>query len=339
MQIKTTDSFKQQRPLGFRFWIGCFTLLLGLPIWLYYCYCWGVWGRNSLLLQYLFQCNCPASSEEARYPKEADLIIPACNNAVVMLFPNGHRLYVLEKNSGRTSSYLLNLQTREKTPIGSREGYFHFLSDDIVYVWLFGGEGEYILDGATGLQYPIQSYKQLHPNAFSNGYANTELLVKALSEADEVFLIDAASDPVIAISSDFRTNPEHNFIVYIFDLPEYWANPIEDFLQNNRVVYQYAAARFPWNSLPKEIVSPDGQFIARNYGIYLAETNQMIVNAPIPGVRGWTYDGRGVIYSSRRCLFQIGLPFADDTSCYRWVPQPVIMVKVPEKYLSPNGVP
>ena len=335
MVAKSINSSKQQNT---RIWISC-SVLLGAPFLLYFGYCWGLWGRSSVLLQYLLQCNCPASSEEARYPKEVDLIIPACNNVAVMLFPNGHRLYVLEKNSGITSSYLLNLQTGEKTPIGSREGYFHFLSDDIVYVWLFGGEEEYILDGATGQQYPIQSYKQLHPSAFSNGYANTELLVKALSEADEVFLIDAASDPVIAISSDFRANPDHNFIVYSFDLPEYWADPMEAFLQQNKVVYQYAAARFPWNSLPKEIASPDGQFVARDDGIYLAETNQIIVDAPIPGVRGWTYDGLGVIYSSRRCLFRIQLPFADDTSCYRWVPQPVIMVKVPEKYLSLNDVP
>jgi len=327
LQPISKDNSKGQ---GYRFWLGCFTILLVSPFLLYYGYCWGLWGRNSLLLQYLFQCNCPASSEEARYPKEVDLIIPACSNATVMLFPNGRRLYVLERNSEITSSYLLELQTKEKMPIESKKGYFHFLDDDIVYV---SGEGEYILDGATGLQYPIQSYKQLYPNAFSNGYVNTDLLVKALSESDEVFLIDAASDPVIAISSDFRTNPKRNFIVYSFDLPEYWVNSMEDFLQQNKIVYQHAAAKFPWESLPKEVVSPDGQFIARDDGIYLADTNQMIVKAPVSRIRGWTYDNQGAIYASSRCLFQIGLPFGDDTSCYRWVPQPVFMLKVPEEYL------
>ena len=321
---------------GRRFWLGCFTILLVSPFLLYYGYCWGLWGRNSLLLQYLFQCNCPALCEEARYPKDVDVIVPACNNAVVMLFPNGRRLYMLEKNSEIPSSYLLDLQTKEKTPIGSKEGYFHFLENDIVYV---GGKGEYILDGATGLQYPIQSFSQLHPNAFSNGYVDTELLVRALSQSDEVFLIDAASDPVIAISSDFRINPEHNFIVYSYDLPEYWANPMEEFLHQNGIVYKYAAARFPSKSLPTEVASPDGKFIARDDGIHLAETNQMIVNAPIPGVRGWTYDGRGVIYSSRRCLFQIGLPFADDRACFRWVSEPVFMLKIPNEYLLPGKSP
>jgi hypothetical protein len=320
--------------------LGCLSILLMSPFLLYYAYCWGVWGRNSLLLQHLFQCKCPAASEEARYPKEVDVIISACNNAVVMPFPNGRRLYVREEKFGLVSIYLLNLETKEKTPLGFKEGYLHFLSDDIVYIWLYYGEGEYILDGATGMQYPIQSFKQLYPGAFSDGDLNPDLLLQALLQSDKVFLIDAAADPAIALSSDFRAHPEHNFIFNRFELPEYWESSTEQFLRQNNVAFQYAAARFPLYSLPEEVVSPNGKFVARNDGIHLAETNRLIVKAPISLVRGWTYDGRGVIYAvGKRCLLRLAIPMMDDSWCEIEVSQPVFLVKVPEEYLSSTQTP
>lgn len=96
------------------FWLGVFSrlgLLIALPLLLYYGYCWGLWGRNSLLLQYLFQCSCPPASEEARYPNEVDVIVSACPQARVRLSPSGHLLHVSEEKSGSVTAYLLNLHT------------------------------------------------------------------------------------------------------------------------------------------------------------------------------------------------------------------------------------
>ena len=52
--------------------------------------------------------------------------------------------------------------------------------------------------------------------------------------------------------------------------------------------------------------------------------------------KGWTYDGKGIIYSTRggRCLLRLSLPMGDDSWCEIEVPQPVLLLKVPEKYLS-----
>src|ERR1051325_6019388 len=44
---------------------------------LYWTYCWGWWGQHRLL-QLLFQCSCPAASEEARYPSSIDVLFSAC---------------------------------------------------------------------------------------------------------------------------------------------------------------------------------------------------------------------------------------------------------------------
>ena len=112
---RTQTSTTKQR--GYRFWIGCLTTLLILPILLYYGYCWGLWGRNSLLLQYLFQCSCPPASEEARYPDEMDVIISACQQSYVELSPSGRLLAVHEEQAGLTSTYLLDLQSMERTEI------------------------------------------------------------------------------------------------------------------------------------------------------------------------------------------------------------------------------
>src|SRR5258706_14449246 len=96
LQTKTSNTLKQR---GFQFLMGCFVIPIGLGILGYYGYCWGLWGRHSLLLQYLFQCNCPAASENVRYSKEVDIIIPACQNVntSVKLLPSGRFLYLREE--------------------------------------------------------------------------------------------------------------------------------------------------------------------------------------------------------------------------------------------------
>jgi len=72
VQVKTINSFKiSKASIG----IGCLAILLALPFLLYYGYCWGLWGRNSVFLQYFFQCNCPSASEERRYGTQMDVIV------------------------------------------------------------------------------------------------------------------------------------------------------------------------------------------------------------------------------------------------------------------------
>ncbi len=47
---------------------------------LYWSWCWGWWGRESRLLQYLLQCQCPRASAEARYPDTVDVLVSACED-------------------------------------------------------------------------------------------------------------------------------------------------------------------------------------------------------------------------------------------------------------------
>src|ERR1044071_8673701 len=108
-QLNRSDTFIQQKS---KVWI-ILACLVGFSILSYYGYCFGIWGRHSLLLQYLFQCKCPAGTEERRYPKEIDVLVSACRRSWVDLSPSGRFLAVAAYQSDNTLNltYLLNLQT------------------------------------------------------------------------------------------------------------------------------------------------------------------------------------------------------------------------------------
>jgi hypothetical protein len=285
-----------------------------------------LWGRQSLLLQYLFQCKCPPASEEARYSEEVDVIVSGCRRVSTgfKLSPGGHFLYIREEEKEHVASYLLDLQTMERMKVTDQR-FSSFLTDDLWFV--DGSVNGYIIERTTGTQYAIKSFRYWQDNAFVNGEPNLELLVAALQQAETV-VVTQNHDSVVVLTADFRTNPEKSFTFRGSDiLKPFIGIQIEDFLRANNVTYQTILADFP-----REAISPDGRFIAQDDGIYIVGTNQMNVKAPIPGVRGWTYDGRGVIYTSSRCLFRIGFP-ADGGACLIRVSQPVIRLKVPEEYL------
>ena len=141
--------------------------------------------------------------------------------------------------------------------------------------------------------------------------------------------------PVIALSSDFRTHPENSFTFDTSALSGDEPTLLEQFLEQNHVNSYRIAATFP-----HEVVSPDGRLIAQDDGIYLMETHQLIAQAPPSSIRGWTSDGRGAIYSSvGHCLIRTGSLFGDDVGCATWVPQPVLLRRVPEAYLLPSETP
>lgn len=325
-----TDRIPRER--DYQFWASRFALIIGLYALAYYSYCFGLWGKGSLLFQDLFQCGCPGSSEEWRYPNEVDIVVSACRNREVILSPSGRLLYVQQDRMSLESTYLLNLETGEKTAFVLPKGSNYLLTDDLVFHSFYGND-QYILDITTGMKYPIQDATHVAPNISSISDVEPNLLLEALSQVDQIFLVDDVFQPVIALSSDFRTHSENSFAFNSLDFPPGEIDSVRHFLQQNNIVYQDVPAGFA-----KEARSPDGRFIAREDGIYLIKTNQLIVKAHISGLRGWADDGRGVIYASSSCLFLFSLPGLDMT-CLKSVHQPVILLKVPEEYLSSTRTP
>jgi hypothetical protein len=343
MNNSVTDQPRQ--PAGYRRWLIRLALFLGLPVLFYYGYCWGLWGRGSLLLQYLFQCSCPPASEEARYPQYVDVIVSACRYNSSILSPSGRLLYVLEEEPGIKPTYLVNLQTDERTPFAMPEGSNYFLTDSLIFHTLYGDE-EYIWDITTGKKYPIRRFANVRPEAYVVGELNLSILAEELREAKEIFLID--DDNVIALGTDFQKYPDRNFNILRSAFPGSDANRAEQFLQQNKINYHYVSDGFPIST-----ISPDGRFIASADGIFSLETGQKIVEGyfarglfhPYSGknfsVRGWTYDSTGAIYSKflNPCLVEASFFLSDEPGCFFEVPQPLLKLKIPEAYSIPTPKP
>jgi hypothetical protein len=257
MKSKSINSFKEA---GLQNWVLRVGILLGIPFLLYIGYCWGLLGRHSLLLQYLFQCNCPSVSQEARYPRSVDVIISACSYGSSILSPSGSLLTVYEKKPENALPYLMDLQTGEKIllPLPEKSG-ISFLTDNLLYVSI-SYEEHYILDRITGNQYSIQRFSSLRPDAMELGNANPILLAEALRQAKYVFFRDDGT--IIALDPDFPASSEKNFMSGWFDLPVMDSRQVEQFLIENNVVYQTILPDFP-----EEVISPDGKFTARTDGI------------------------------------------------------------------------
>src|SRR5215204_2428753 len=163
-----TDNSVQQK---FKFWLSRIVFLVGIGMLAYYGYCFGLWGRNSLFLQYLFQCSCPGFTEEWRYPRRVDVIAPACHNMGMRLSPIGRSLLVYEKEDRSIlSTYLLDLRTKKKTPLILPIGNIYFINDDLIYIFVWYGRnnesGEHIYDLRTNTMYPIRTFLHLHPDSF-----------------------------------------------------------------------------------------------------------------------------------------------------------------------------
>lgn len=266
------------------------------------------------------------------------MIIPACQNVgvVARLSPSGRFLYIREGNHELASAYFLDLQTMERIEV-TDQPFSSFLTDDLWFAE--SGLEDEIIDRTTGRQYPILAFSHWREDAYENGEPNLDLLVTALRQAEHVFFTQRNNDTVVVLMPNFPADSDQRFTFNRSNIPSGdFSNKVEQFLQENSINYHTVLADFPGGA-----TSPNGRLTARDDGIYLIATNQKVIEGiSSVRVRGWTSDGRSVIYTpyfGGPCLIRIGLPFGDDTSCFIRVPQPVIMLGLPEEYLLPMQAP
>lgn len=336
--MKTSPSISPKRSKLTKTLSLVFLVVGGTFISLYIGYCWGVWGRSNLLLQYFFQCDCTWVNEELRYPKQIDIVISACKESYVELSPSGLILQVSEEMPDNSSQYyLLDLKTKEKTII-TNQRFSRFLTDSLGFIE--SGLEDYLIDRITGLQYPIQSFRYWQESSYINGEPNLSLLADALNQSEQLFFI-RNSDTVVVLMNNPFLHPDNRFTFDRSDIPGWEDERVQRFLEENQSIYQTVP-----EYLPNEAISQNGKFIARTDGIYLLTTGQKIVEGysvniffrrEYFSIRGWNYDDSGVIYSRilSTCLMKIGFPLGDGIGCFYEVPQPVLLLKVPEEHLTP----
>jgi hypothetical protein len=253
-------------------------------------------------------------------------------------------LYIREGNHELASANFLDLQTMERIEV-TYQPFSSFLTDDLWFAE--SGLEDEIIDRTTERKYPIQPFRYWREDAYIDGKPNLELLISTLKQANQIFFTQN-NDTVIVLMSKFPTSLERNFTFDRSDIPGWDSDRVEQFLRENQVNYHTVLANFPG-----EAISPNGKFIAHGDGIYLFETGQKIVEGYSSSriyrsysrkyfeVRGWTSDSTGVVYTKflNPCLIETNFFMMDDTGCFYEVPQPVIILKVPDEYLMPELTP
>jgi len=296
-------------------------LALGL---LYWGWCWGWWGRGNLILQYLLQCNCPRASEATRYPDRTEVVISACEDASVKVSPGGRLIDVLGN-----PRYFLNLETGERIESPTALGY-GFLTDSLLLVNPRGRE-PYLLDLNTGAQSRVAVIRRGTLPMLDDGTIDPAAILPLLRQAEQVYII---SDFVVLVGVD-----SGNYLVQENILAGHTRDGelAQQFLEENNISYVTVGRPSAYDGIP----SHTGTFLSRLDGIHLISTGQRIVESYRLGSQGyfipfgWVYDDRGVILRSGSVyLLDLRVIYLYH---YMPVPQPVLLLKVPEEYLPPAG--
>jgi hypothetical protein len=294
---------------------------------LYWTYCWGWWGQHRLL-QLLFECSCPAASEEARYPERVDVLFPACAAPwVSSSSPSGRYTLVALKNSSY-HSYLYDQKTGKLTP-NPFPGVVYFLNDEwALLIEHFTNHAErdnyYIYDiGGRKLV-------QLNKVQLTENHAVVDPgELEAFRMADQVYLMGGSA---IALAKDFAQHLEANFILGGAGTSR---EEIRKILSEHGINLPDNSALDPLH----EFVSHNGLF-KYNFGNIDLVAEKRTIREGYEGYsfygQWWAYEDRGVVLESTQTIYLVG----EEASIFINpkffpIPQPILLLKVPKEYLSP----
>lgn len=271
-------------------------------------------------------------------PPHTEVIVSACRSPVAYGVPGGDALFVRENRPD--TMYLLDLHTGIKREIPDDPlllEYGIFLNSELV--WLEGSlvgpsnpdyRPHYILDLNNGQHYELLDLDWLP--RLEGGKFNPEYYAYFQS-AEKVF-IHHTENTVIALSSDFRQNPNGRVILSQYSIDSS-ANAekgklLEQLMKDFGVDYEIVdLSTTRYADLP----SPSGQYVIRNDGIYLSGTNTPVVTREYTGgffmggyFKGWYYDESGVIVQPVPSFLisnsLLGSHFP--------IPEPILKLRLPE---------
>ncbi|MBX3035698.1 MAG: hypothetical protein KF758_02185 [Anaerolineales bacterium] len=264
----------------------------------------------TVVLFVLLCCNLPSlalcSAQDIFRPPNTEILVSACKKPVATGVPGGEVLLVREGLTDKL--YLLDLRTGEKRtlpndPLLLSKGIF--LSSDLV--WLEGSSSRpgssgyrphYILDLTDGKRYELLdlTWLPLKDNKFDpKNYTYIET-------AEQVYL-HHTKNRVIALTYNFRENPENNVI---FSQSSLGGSPttengrlLERLLRELEINYEVIDLSLQYADVP----SPNENYVVSNNGIYTLGTNTLIVPVEFTGrknslrnyFKSWYFDEHGII--------------------------------------------
>jgi hypothetical protein len=310
-------------------WIRWTLTLLGAPLVIvgvtYWGYCWGWWGRNTLALQYLFQCRCPAASEAVRY-RPFTVLVSACRQPdFKALAPNGQWLVVETQHPVPRMEVI---DVRQPTvaralPI-TVPSWIYFLDDSTLLVQE-GDVRSYLFDLRDGVRTELRQQTMDVQDAINQGL---------FMNAERVILLHQF---IIILGQNYKNDSTTNTLVYNNSRSP---DEIAQELSSAGLRYQTALPPYGPNSFSDRRYSRDSAFYAGSDGLYRASNQQPIVTVSFPPIHsyaayqpvGWAADDRGAVYMARLAHLIDQRDSMVLNLQYFPVPQPILLLEVPLVY-------
>lgn len=308
--------------------LGALALVVGALFWLIpVLWCWGYFGRDNLVFQYWWYCNCPINSEAARYAPYR-VLVSACLQPYLMDTSNDGDYVLIRDNIGRREKYLLRINVANESydyfPLGGYNAYNRvwLISNAVVLVRTPNKPGKYVFsylnDSVSSEIADVVGHEQIIDPASSYWHK--------LSQSPLIIFIDS----YIILGTDNNFDPHLSIVVETLG-PE-TSNYVQDQLDKLNITYIQITGR---NTLINSI-SPDGRFSATKEGIYWVDNPNLVVEAWQPNTdivddrlypKVWSRDSRKVIYGDGRRFCIIDDPVI--LGCNWPVPQPILILDVP----------
>lgn len=237
--------------------------------------------------------------EDRDIPPNAEVIVSGCKSPYAIGVPGGEALFVSEGRSGRM--YLLDLRTEEKRRVTSDPLLLDngiFLNSELVWLegrrWSSEKSTEYVLDVNTGKRYELLNLGLL-PRLQGGKFDPKNY--DYFQSAQYIFL-EHHKNVIIALSSDFRTNPNGRVFLYGVSVGADRGDFFEPLMEELGVKYEIADL----NSGYADIYSPLGKYFVRNDVIYRSDTGAVVMDRS--GFLSWYYDDSGVVQGNGlNCVF------------------------------------
>ncbi|MBI5822804.1 MAG: hypothetical protein HZB18_02165 [Chloroflexi bacterium] len=272
------------------------------------------------------------SAQDNFRPPNTEVLVSACKHPIATGVPGGEVLFVHEVRTGKM--YLLDLRTGEKRkvpndPLLLKKGVF--LSSDLA--WLEGNlmrpekagyRPHYILDLTDGKRYELLDLDTL-PRLEGGKFDPKNY---AYIQSAQYIYIHHSKNTLIALSSDFRTNPNGRVVFSGFAIGADFADGLVRLTKNFNMDYEIIYLGLYHTN----ISSPTDKYVVRNDGIYFSGTNFSIVDREYTGGRfmggyfkGWYYDESAVVAQGAGYYL---LSFPGVSSIY-YVPSPILKLNLP----------
>jgi hypothetical protein len=257
---------------------------IGLCAFVFMSYCWGWWGRESLVAGAFWQCSCPRASETARIAPFR-MLVSACERpSTATVSPTGEYMFVTFQHNTTNQARVIDLETgiERPTPFIANEALpIGFIDDTHVLLRLQYNAGYVLFDVVDRSQSFIPGRTQSRID---------DITINELRRADRIVLFQKSY--ILALSDDHTAPNANNWIIDFNGAISGASSEVILQLETDNIEYQYEAR----NTIPKHLT-------ATSEGILDAYTEQPIVKTGFrQDVRfpyepiGWSPHSGGVVY-------------------------------------------